>query len=147
MTWWAWLWITALAIVTVAGMWDDRKDRRPVWYIAAGGLSGAICVVSVLAYFTSPVAEALGRWLLPLAFTSAVWLVIELTTDYYSIRSEPHAIDSEDGTTAAIGVGLAFALFAPAVGMAGQGRSGSMCRSFQSPLPQRMAMSTCSPRR
>ena len=117
MTWWAWLWIAALGVVTAAGMWDDWNDRRPVWYVAAGGLSGAVCVVCVVAYFVVPVAEILGLWMLTLALFSAVWIAIELTADYRSLRHESQSADRDQHRAASLGVGLAAALFAPAIAL------------------------------
>ena len=115
MTWWAWLWIAVLVVVTAAGMWDDWNDRRPAWYVAAGGVSGAVCVVCVVAYFVNPVGAALGNWLLSVAFVSAVWIAIELTADYRSMRNAPRSTEGENQVTALMGIGISVALFAPAL--------------------------------
>ena len=106
MTWWNWIWIAAMAVVTVAGAAVDSKDREPAWYTALGVASGAACVVFVLNFFG---LLQLGNLFLPALLTLAA-LVWEA---WHDVRSDPELSARQK----ILSIGLTLALFAPAAAL------------------------------
>ena len=111
MGWWIWLWTGILALLTLAGAWDDHNDGRGLFTVLTGIASGAVAIFGVFAYYQPPLAQFIGRGLLPLVVLAALQLVFEGIRDVQSVRTDPVLTEAENRTSVLIGVAVVFTLF------------------------------------
>jgi len=115
MEWWIWVWIGMIALLTVGGAWDDRRDHRRLLDIGLGLLSGLVCVASVVAFSLEAVAAALGRWLFPLSVLAGIQVAAEVIRDVRSLLPDPEFTARQNRSMETIAIIGVVVLFGAAV--------------------------------
>lgn len=107
---WVVLYVVVLAVVSGAGVSDDLRDRRPLWYVAAGTLSGFASVLLVVAYWLPGPAASLGSLLAALLIFA---IAFDLGSALVDLRSMKESGEFS-GRVPQIATALVLLLFAPA---------------------------------
>ena len=115
MSWWTWLWIVAIAGVTLYAAREDHRDRLPVTRIVFGVLTGLVCIAAVFAFFVEPVGKMIGKWLLPLVIAAGIQLVVEGTLDLRRMSPDPELTAGESFAMQLLGVGIVGLVFGTAL--------------------------------
>jgi len=115
MSGWIWLWICAIAAITVYAAWDDHRDRLPLTRITFGVLTGVVCIAAVVAFFVEPVATALGKWLLPLVIGAGIQFVVEGIHDLRQMTPDPELTARENLSMELFGGGIVVLVFGAAL--------------------------------
>ncbi len=106
---WTWLWVAVLGAWTIAAAIDDYREDGAL-RSARGLLSGAACIVCLVAYVDAEFAGALGRALLLVAASAGIAQAIEL---YEDLRDLPR----EDASLAPLAVALVALAFGGPIAM------------------------------
>lgn len=88
MPWWAWVWATAITLLTVGGASEEWSTGLTI----PGLLDGAIglwCLVSMRAYFVGSTANRLGRLLLPLSVLALAGFLSTCVVDVRTFTPDP----------------------------------------------------------
>lgn len=117
MPWWVVLYLVVLALLSLAGLVDDARDRRPAWWLGLALSSAVASVALVLAYWevlpTSPPALLFALLVVAVGFDA--WSAVR------DLRADAAAPDPELNPAASVGtrllgVGLGLLLLLPAWG-------------------------------
>ncbi|MDQ7781817.1 MAG: hypothetical protein RDU20_02995 [Desulfomonilaceae bacterium] len=89
MPWWAFAYVIVLAGVGVIGVIDDLRQEEPPWYIALGVASALFTLIFVVAWWHAPLAEALGKHVLPMLLAAVAFYTISAKEDLRKLKSDP----------------------------------------------------------
>jgi hypothetical protein len=115
MSWWTWVWIGLMVLITIGGAWDDHRDRRGPLVIGLSIASGLISVAGVLAFYLPAAGARLGKALLPLSVLAGVLLVTEMIRDLRAFRRDPEPTAREKDVIEAVIILVVGLMFGPAV--------------------------------
>lgn len=116
MPWWATAYAMILVGLSASGLVDDMRDGRSRWYLLTGTLSAAFSLAMVFAYWTAPLAHALGSGVAVMLAYAIGWDTYSTALDLRSIESDPDISDEERGLYGRFGVVFSAAMLAPAYG-------------------------------
>jgi UDP-N-acetylmuramyl pentapeptide phosphotransferase/UDP-N-acetylglucosamine-1-phosphate transferase len=116
MPWWATAYAMVLAGLSASGLLDDMRDGRSRWYLLTGSLSAVFSLAMVFAYWTAPLAQALGFWIAVMLTYAIGWDTWSTALDLRSIEHDPDLSDDERGLYGSFGVIFSAAILAPAYG-------------------------------
>ncbi len=104
-----------MALLTLAGAWDDHNDGRGLFTVLIGVASGAIAIGGVFAFYLPSLAQFVGRLLLPMVFLAALQLLFEGIRDVQGVRKDPALSEQGNRRSVLIGVAVVFILFGAAL--------------------------------
>lgn len=70
MSWWTILYLGVFGALAAGGLWDDYRDRRPVWFLACSILSNLTVVYLFVAFWQPSLRSPLGV-VAPVVFLAA----------------------------------------------------------------------------
>jgi hypothetical protein len=87
MPWWAVLYFFMFCLLSVAGIWDDCRDKRPVWFLGCAIVSNVIIAYLFVAYWQPTMRVPLSS-IASVAFLAAIcWELFQAAEDIRALRT------------------------------------------------------------
>jgi peptidoglycan/LPS O-acetylase OafA/YrhL len=107
--WWSQLYLALFLILAIAGLWDDYRSNRQIWFLIAAGASNVIIVYLFVSYWHPSMAHSVG-YFAPIAYVGAVlWELYQARLDLNATGEDP-----EDRVAVIVGVALTTVISLPA---------------------------------
>jgi hypothetical protein len=104
MRWWTLTYLVLFGLLSVGGLWDDYRKRRPVLFLGCAALSNLVVGYLLLAFWY-PSLRAVFGFVTPVMFIAAVgWEVFEFAEDVRAFRNDSSLSASDKRIVAAIGI-------------------------------------------
>jgi hypothetical protein len=89
MPWWAVVYFTMFCALSVAGIWDDCRDRRPTWFLGCAIVSNVIIAYLFVAYWQPTIRVPLGS-IASVAFVATMcWELFQASEDIRALHTAP----------------------------------------------------------
>lgn len=116
---WIQLYLAVFVVLSIAGILDDYRDRRPFWFLALSVLSNIIIVLLFIAYWNSSLLDGAGILSQVLFIAAIGWEAYQAVLDSHATEEQANSETEGGRSTIILGTLLFLALSLPAFVVAG----------------------------
>ena len=119
MAWWVILYLGLFAVLSVAGLLDDYRDRRPAWFLACAVASNFTVIYLFVAFWQPSLLSGLGVVAIAAFIASMCWELFQAIADIRALRADPELSDTQQRVVAGMTVVALLLICLPAFVIAG----------------------------
>jgi hypothetical protein len=102
MSLWIIIYLGLFGVLSVGGLWDDYRDRRPTWFLACAVASNLTVVYLFVAFWQPSLRSPLGL-AAPVAFIASMcWEIFQAVEDIRGLRADPELSETQQRVIATI---------------------------------------------
>lgn len=119
MSWWIVIYLVLFAVLSVAGLLDDYRDRRPAWFLACAVASNFTVIYLFVAFWQPSLRFGLSVAAIAAFIASMGWELYQAIEDIRAIRADPELSETQQRVVAGLTVIALLVICLPAFVIAG----------------------------